>query len=160
MVKLCSLNRTNSINCFKIKITRFMSHNSFKSVYYGDCMLLTIKSAVVVAHDSLRNTHTLFLCSNFLYFSFIFIFELLPGEHFSGSSFGARLSLQPKLSRTSLTSEEAPTEYRRKSAGSPNQPINNSTATATEPYIYAFDECERHADGTVVLRYENLLFSQ
>lgn len=84
---------------------------------------------------------------------------MLPGEHFSGSSLGARLSLQPKLSRTSLTSEEAPTEYRRKSAGSPNQPINNS-ATATEPYIYAFDECERHADGTVVLRYENLSLSQ
>lgn len=88
---------------------------------------------------------------------FIF-FVSVSGDNFSGcSNFSARLSLQPKLSRASLISDEAPTEYRRKSAGSPNATVYNtqgfSTVTNTaEPYIYAFDECERHPDGTVVLR--------
>lgn len=59
-----------------------------------------------------------------------------------------------KLSRASLISDEAPTEYRRKSAGSPNASAINSQGFGNdaEPYIYAFDECERHPDGTVVLR--------
>lgn len=62
-----------------------------------------------------------------------------------------------KLSRASLVSDEAPTEYRRKSAGSPNASAINSqgfgsVGNTAEPYIYAFDECERHPDGTVVLR--------
>lgn len=80
------------------------------------------------------------------------------GDNFSGcSNFNARLSLQPKLSRASLISDEAPTEYRRKSAGSPNASAINSqgfgsVSNNAEPYIYAFDECERHPDGTVVLR--------
>lgn len=88
----------------------------------------------------------------------IFFFVSVSGDNFSGcSNFSARLSLQPKLSRASLISDEAPTEYRRKSAGSPNATVYNtqgfSTVTNTaEPYIYAFDECERHPDGTVVLR--------
>lgn len=66
-------------------------------------------------------------------------------------------SFSEKLSRASLISDEAPTEYRRKSAGSPNASAINSqgfgsVGNTTEPYIYAFDECERHPDGTVVLR--------
>lgn len=87
------------------------------------------------------------------FFNYIF-----AGDNFSGcSSFSARLSLQPKLSRASLISDEPPTEYRRKSAGSPNATVYNSAgfgsvSNNTEPYIYAFDECERHPDGTVVLR--------
>lgn len=68
---------------------------------------------------------------------------------FAGDNFGVgRLSLQPKHSRTSLTSEEGPLEYRRKSAGSPNRPIN----ALPDPHVYAFDEYERQADGTVTLR--------
>lgn len=74
------------------------------------------------------------------------------------ASFNARLSLQPKLSRASLASDDTPTEYRRKSAGSPNATVYNtgsgfgSVSNNADPYIYAFDECERHPDGTVVLR--------
>lgn len=89
---------------------------------------------------------------------FLGVFFVFSGDNFSGcSSFNARLSLQPKLSRASLISDEAPTEYRRKSAGSPNASAINSqgfgsAASNAEPYIYAFDECERHPDGTVVLR--------
>lgn len=81
------------------------------------------------------------------------LFLLFLGEGYAGCSSFARLSLQPKQPRVSLTSDEAPTEFRRKSAGSPNPShslsINNNN---NEPYIYAFDECERHADGSVVLR--------
>lgn len=86
------------------------------------------------------------------------LFIFVAGDNFSGcSNFNARLSLQPKLSRASLISDEAPTEYRRKSAGSPNASAYNtpgfgSISNNAEPYIYAFDECERHPDGTVVLR--------
>lgn len=86
-----------------------------------------------------------------------FFFTVISGDNFSGcSNFSARLSLQPKLSRASLISDEAPTEYRRKSAGSPNATVYNtqfgSVSNNADPYIYAFDECERHPDGTVVLR--------
>lgn len=89
------------------------------------------------------------------------LFISKTGDNFSGcSSYNARLSLQPKLSRASLISDEAPSEYRRKSAGSPNASALNSQGSQgfgsagnnAEPYIYAFDECERHPDGTVVLR--------
>lgn len=72
---------------------------------------------------------------------------------FAGDNFGGgRLSLQPKHSRTSLTSEEGPLEYRRKSAGSPNRPINVLPGNVAEPHLYAFDDYERQADGTVTLR--------
>lgn len=91
----------------------------------------------------------------------IFDFSILAESLGGCSHFGARLSLQPKHSRASLTSEEASIEFRRKSAGSPNSPaaaLNSQnlfscgSSASAEPYIYAFDECERHADGTVILR--------
>lgn len=88
-----------------------------------------------------------------MFFSLFF-----SGDNFSGGSgFNARLSLQPKLSRASLISDEAPAEYRRKSAGSPNATVYSTPGFGSmnnnaDPYIYAFDECERHPDGTVVLR--------
>lgn len=94
------------------------------------------------------------------------------GDGFPGC-LTARLSLQPK-SRISLASDDSTLEYRRKSAGS-SQTVGSGASTAlagctmnnnnavynnqnlnashlAEPYIYAFDEVERHADGTVVLR--------
>ncbi|XP_055322318.1 uncharacterized protein LOC129578170 isoform X3 [Sitodiplosis mosellana] len=83
---------------------------------------------------------------------------LLIGDNLGCSSFSARLSLQPKLSRASLISDDTPTEYRRKSAGSPNATVYStaggfgSVSNNADPYIYAFDECERHPDGTVILR--------
>lgn len=89
----------------------------------------------------------------------IFAFFQFSAESLGGCShYGARLSLQPKHSRASLTSDEASIEFRRKSAGSPNSPAaalnsqNLFSSASAEPYIYAFDECERHADGTVILR--------
>lgn len=104
---------------------------------------------------------------------------MATGEGFPGC-FAARLSLQPK-GRISLASDDSSLEYRRKSAGSPqttsshpqqatnnnnsnsfgninhqapHQPQNLNASHLDEPYIYAFDDCERHADGTVVLRYD------
>lgn len=93
------------------------------------------------------------------------------GEGFPGC-FAARLSLQPK-SRMSVANDDSSLEYRRKSAGSPHNVSGSSVSTSfcsnnsgsnnnnnnwnnnnhlAEPYIYSFDEVERHADGTVVLR--------
>lgn len=90
----------------------------------------------------------------------MFYIYFCTGDGFGGcSNFAARLSLQPKLSRVSIASDELPTEFRRKSAGSPNATnyqSQNSFNNNNEPYIYAFgsDECERHPDGTVILRYD------
>lgn len=101
-----------------------------------------------------RNLPSLISREHFYFFCLFFV----AGDNFGAcSNFNARLSLQPKLSRASLISDEAPTEYRRKSAGSPNATAYNtpgfgSITNTAEPYIYAFDECERHPDGTVVLR--------
>ena len=88
---------------------------------------------------------------------------LFLGDGFPASSaFKNRFSFQGKSSRISLTSDDSSLEYRRKSAGSPhninvafanNNNNNYSNANNNDaPYIYAFDEVERHADGTVVLR--------
>lgn len=88
--------------------------------------------------------------------------HLFPGDSIYGSTnFGARLSLQPKHSRASFTCDESSIDFRRKSAGSSHSPaavsissVNspNSLINSVEPHIYAFDECERHPDGTVILR--------
>lgn len=80
-------------------------------------------------------------------------YHAITGEGYGGCSTFARLSLQPKQPRVSLTSDDAPTELRRKSAGSPNPSHNSSIGSTAEPYIYSFDETERSADGTVILRY-------
>lgn len=110
---------------------------------------------------SIQNQHNILHFIHFSYniFTYLFIYlltYLILGDNYGGcSNFGARLSLQPKHSRASLTSDEAPSEFRRKSAGSPNTSAANSQNlfnNNVEPYIYAFDECERHADGTVILR--------
>uniref|UniRef100_A0A1B0EX18 Uncharacterized protein n=1 Tax=Phlebotomus papatasi TaxID=29031 RepID=A0A1B0EX18_PHLPP len=79
-------------------------------------------------------------------------------EGFSNTSFAARLSLQPRTSpRISLTSDDSSLDYRRRSAGSPytfptTSTTSSSAVNSAEPYIYAFDDLERHSDGTVVLR--------
>lgn len=86
-----------------------------------------------------------------VFFSTSFFF-VISGEGYAGCSSFARLSLQPKQPRVSLTSDDVPTEFRRKSAGSPNPAHSPNINNNIEPYIYAFDECERHADGTVILR--------
>ncbi|GAB0088268.1 hypothetical protein DMENIID0001_026620 [Sergentomyia squamirostris] len=80
----------------------------------------------------------------------------LHTEGFPSTGFAARLSLQPRTSpRISLTSDDSSLDYRRRSADSrfpTTSTTSNSAINNTEPYIYAFDDLERHADGTVVLR--------
>lgn len=55
--------------------------------------------------------------------------------------------------RILLSSDDSPLDYRRKSAGHAATQYAVQNPAHDEPYIYAFDEVERHADGTVILRY-------
>ncbi len=81
----------------------------------------------------------------------IIIDSHFPGDGYSGINFAARLSLQPRPSRSSIASDDNSFEYRRKSSGGSHYSVS-STNNNAEPYIYACDDVERHPDGTVVLR--------
>jgi hypothetical protein len=104
---------------------------------------------------------------------FIFFFEI-PLDDTSTTTTGTtttsyntnptRLNLLQQLTpKISLTSDDSPLDYRRKSAGNAttnhqsnfnfsNNSSNSNSSYNNEPYIYAFDEVERHSDGTVILR--------
>lgn len=125
----------------KVITLKFRHHLGFDLFYYGESFFHGIRS-----QSSLINFIQQWMAASW----FLSDSQTL----FFVSDSPAPCKVFPKTPKIALTIDDAPqSEYqRRKSSGS----SVNSNSSAIEPHVYDFQDCEKTAESSLIIRFESL----